>query len=108
DRQYGLGDVPFDKLLDHLERVDLTRNPELVHARERGGLDKLPYAMRPAGQDERLRKDLAQIYLRPARSLIGRAHQHQLILNKRLPGEWSALLRMKRKGQTCRQAICLG
>src|SRR5712671_6771801 len=108
DRQYRLGDIPFDKLLDDLERVDLTRNPELMPARERRGLDKLPQAMRSAGQDERLLKDLAQTYLRAARSLIGRADQHQLILNKRLAGERSALLRMKREGQASRQAIGLG
>src|SRR5712672_649146 len=108
DRQYRLGDIPFDKLLDDLERVDLTRNPELMPARERGSLDKLPQAMRPAGQDERLLKDLAQTHLRADRSLIGRADQHQLILNKRLPGERSTLLGMKGKGQTSRQAIRLG
>src|SRR3984893_15455896 len=85
DRQYRVGDIAFDKLLDDLEGVDLARNPEFMPARERGSLDKLPQAMRPAGQDERLLKDLAQIYLRAARSLIGRADQHQLILNKRLP-----------------------
>src|SRR3981081_2946936 len=64
--------------------------------------------MRPAGQDERLLKDVAQTDLRAARSLIGRADQHQLILNKRLARERSALLRMKGKGQTSRQAIGLG
>src|SRR6202011_4994203 len=90
------------------EGVDLARNPEFMPARERGSLDKLPQAMRPAGQDERLLKDLAQTYLRAARSLIGWADQHQLILHKRLPGEGSALLRMKGQGETRRQAIGLG
>src|SRR4030081_2489195 len=48
DRQYRLGDIPLDKLLDELEGVDLARNPEFMPARERGSLDKLPQAMRPA------------------------------------------------------------